>query len=309
MTLANDLYTLVSKGFQYSANWETVRELPRFAHDLVFGAKREAKNPESIYADLHVHIRDKESIRRVVEEAIKRVDVLTVVSRTVEENKNHLTFEKALEKLDQEEVEHQRLGERVVRVDSGHNQVYLIRATEVYVKENQGVVVVGNNQEFYEGKLTLDDAIRASQDMGAFYFLDHPFSIGVPKIAFRYPTDEEMRMKEGWFEKYQPVIETGNHQNTLWMYPSNVLARRVARKHDLATIANSDTHFRVKEIGLSRTRIPRELFDGSSEETVLQSLKTAFSAEHKNQLKTESGYSSIWSFGSYMILPKFRRSF
>jgi len=89
----------------------------------------------------------------------------------------------------------------------------------------------------------------------------------------------------------------------LWMYPSNVLARRMARKHDLAGIANSDTHFRVKEIGLSRTGIPKQLFDAGSEETVLQSLKTAFSGENKDHLKIESGYSSIWSFGAYMIIP------
>ena len=77
----------------------------------------------------------------------------------------------------------------------------------------------------------------------------------------------------------------------------------MARKHDLVGIANSDTHFRVKEIGLSRTAIPKELFDAGSEEAVLQSLKKAFSEEHKNELKIESGYSSLWSFGPYMILP------
>ena len=303
MSLTSDLYTLVTKGFQYSANWETIREFPHFAHDLLLGATREAKKQNFVYTDLHVHVKEAEKIKDVLDEASKRVDVMTLVTRTIETNKNHLSYEKALEKLDQENVEHTRLGGRVVKVDSSNGSLYIIKATEVYVKEKQGVIMVGNDREFYEGKLTLDDAVKACEDIGAFWFLDHPFSIGAPKIAFRYPTDQEMKMREEWFDRYNPVIEVGNHQNTLWMYPSNILARRMARKHDLAGIANSDTHFRVKEIGLSRTSIPLELFDSSSEEAVLQSLKKAFSEEHKNELKIESGYSSLWSFGSYMILP------
>ena len=111
-----------------------------------------------------------------------------------------------------------------------------------------------------------------------------------------------MKLRESWFEKYDPVIETGNHQNTLWMFPSNVLARRVAKKYGLAEITNSDTHFRVKEIGLSRTAIPNNIIDDSSDESFFASLKRAFSRENKNRLKLESGYSSIWSFGKYMIL-------
>ncbi len=304
MPLTSDLYTLVTKGFQYSANWETAREFPSFAHDLVVGAVREPKDPAYIYTDLHVHIRDNERIRNAVDEASKRVDVITLVTRTIESNKDHLSYEKALEKLEEEKVEHRKLGSRIVKVNSENDSLYIIRATEVYVKENQGVVMVGNDREFYRGKLTLDDAVKACEDMGAFWFLDHPFSIAAPVIAFRYPTDEEMKTKEEWFDIYNPVIETGNHQNTLWMYPSNVLARRMARKHNLAGIANSDTHFRVKEIGLSRTGIPKELLDASSEETFLQSLKTAFSKAHKGKLKIESGYSSIWGFSSYMTLPR-----
>ena len=303
MPLASDLCILVTKGFQYSANLETIREFPHFAHDLMLGATREPKNPDFVYTDLHVHIKNTESIREVIEKAAKRVDVMTLVTRTIEANKNHLSYEKALEKLDQEQVEHTKLGDRAVRVESSNGSVYIIRATEVYVKEKQGVIMIGNDREFYEGKLTLDDAVKACDDMGAFWFLDHPFSVGAPKIAFRYPTDQEMKMREEWFDKYKPVVEVGNHQNTLWMYPSNVLARRMVHKHDLVGIANSDTHFRVKEIGLSRTSIPLELFDSGSEEAILQSLKNAFSQEHKDQLKVESGYSSLWSFWAYMILP------
>ena len=303
MTLIKDLYTLTVKGTQYSANLETVMEIPHFAHDLLIGAKSAAKDPDFVYADLHAHFREKESIRKIVNEAVKRVDILAITHRNPEENAGHLTFDMLEEKLTREEVPYQNIGKRVIKATPDGKEIYIVQALECYVKELQGVVMVGMDRNYPLQKLTLDEAIREAENRGVFWFLDHPMSIPAPVIAFRYPTDKELRMKEGWFDKYHPVIETGNHQNPLWMYPSNVLARRIAKKHGLTGIANSDTHFRVKEVGLSRTAIPRDLFDPRSEEAFLISLRRAFSPENKGRLKVESGYSSAWSFFAYMVLP------
>jgi len=303
MSLAKDLYTLVVKGTYHSANLETVWEIPHFLHDLVLGAKRGSKNLDFVYTDLHSHFREGENIRDIIDEASKKVDILAITDRNPEDNKGYMNFQHVREKLDREQVPHESLGNRVIKVDVNGSPLYLVQTYECYVKERQGVIMVGTDREYSVHQLTLDDAVKECEDVGAFWFLDHPFSIGAPVIAFRYPTDEEMKMREEWFNKYNPIIEIGNHQNTLWMYPSNVLAKRMARKHDLAGIANSDTHFRVKDVGLSRTAFPRELFKDGSDEAVLQSLRTAFSEEHKGKLKVESGYASIWSFGAYMILP------
>jgi len=303
MSLVKDSYTLVVKGAQYSANLETVSEFPHFLHDLALGAKRKSKDPNFIYLDLHAHFREAESIRNIVDEASKRVDVLAITGRTPEDNTGHMNFGHVEEKLDREQVPHDNIGKKVIKVNVNGKPLYLVQAYEYYVKENQGIIMVGNDKNYSGDKLSLDHTIRESEDKGAFWFLDHPFSIGVPHISFRYPTDEELKMKEKWFDKDNPVIETGNHQNTLWMFPSNVLARRIAKKHGLAEITNSDTHFRVKEVGLSRTAFPRELFNDSSEEEIFKSFKKAFSDEHKRKIKIESGYASIWSFGPYMVLP------
>jgi len=303
MSLVKDLYTLVVKGAYHSANLETVAGLPHFLHDLVLGARRDPKDPEFVYADLHSHFREGENIRDIIDEATKRVDVLAITDRNPEDNNGYMNFQHVREKLDREQVPHKSLGMRVIKVDVNGSPLYLVQTYECYVKERQGVIMVGMDREYNVHQLSLDDAVKECEDVGAFWFLDHPFSIGAPVISFSYPTGEEMKMREEWFGKYNPVIEVGNHQNTLWMYPSNVLAGRMARKHSLAGIANSDTHFRVKDVGLSRTAFPRELFDDYSDETVLKSLRTAFSEEHKRKLKVESGYASIWSFGAYMILP------
>ncbi|MBI5073452.1 hypothetical protein HZA99_06570, partial [Candidatus Woesearchaeota archaeon] len=86
-------------------------------------------------------------------------------------------------------------------------------------------------------------------------------------------------------------------------YLSNEIAKAVAEKEGLVAIANSDTHFRVREIGLSRTSFSRELFDPSTEEKFLASLKRAFSKENKDELVIGSGFSSLWAFANYMVIP------
>ncbi len=62
-------------------------------------------------------------------------------------------------------------------------------------------------------------------------------------------------------------------------------------------------HFNLFEIGKSRTAFPKRLFNGSNENAVLQSLETAFSPEHKEELVVEPGYSSLWAFSKYMVWP------
>ena len=73
-------------------------------------------------------------------------------------------------------------------------------------------------------------------------------------------------------------MEVRNHQNSLWMYLSN-------------------------EIELSRTSFPRTLFDASTEEKLLDSLRKAFSQENKDNLVLDSGFSSFWAFANYMVIP------
>lgn len=100
MSLITDLHTLVVKGAYHSANLETAAELPHFLHDLVLGAKREPKNPNFVYTDLHAHFREEENIRDVVDEASKRVDVLAITDRNPEDNKGYINFSHVREKLD-----------------------------------------------------------------------------------------------------------------------------------------------------------------------------------------------------------------
>ncbi|MDP3734219.1 MAG: PHP-associated domain-containing protein [Nanoarchaeota archaeon] len=303
--MLKDLYTLITQELRYLADKETLCELPLVAHDLLLGAKRKPKEQNFTYMDLHAHFRKTENIRDIINEASKRVDVLSIVTWAKEYNNGEMSFSDALEKLEQEKVEHHKIGERIVVINrSDDRPFYLLRATETYVKENQGVVMVGTDKEFSADSLTLDDAINEATEMNSFYFLDHPFSIGVPVIGFRYPTEEELKLRQKWFDKYNPVIEIHNHQNTLWMFPSNILAKKMAQKHNLVGIANSDTHFGITDVGLSRTVIPSSYLDNYSEEAFLKTLKNALSMAHYDNIKVESGYSSIWSFGKNMILPR-----
>jgi len=304
MTLINDIYTLVTQGARYATTPQAFQELPHFLHDLVLGSSFHAKHPHYLYTDLHAHFRKDVSMRNLIENVSERVDILAITSRTIRSNEHHLTFEQAIQKMQEERIAYRYLSQsdkRVAIVHGFKEPFYLVRGIEVPVKEKQSVVMVGNRQEFKSEQLSLEEAITVSNEAGSLWFLDHPFSIYTPLISFRYPTSEELQQREEWCERYHPVLEVGNHQNTLWMYPSNIAAQILARKHGLTGIANSDTHFNVGDVGRSRTVIPKDRLDVSSEQAFFDSLREVFS--RLEIVRTESNYSSIWAFTQYMILP------
>ena len=313
MSLATDVQTLVNRGMHYAQHYETFPLAWHGATNMVFGAFVPEKSSQFRYVDLHVHIPVTASIRPVLQEAAKRVDVLAITGRTLDNTapydfSNHLIFEDAVEKMEQEGIEHKVLGNRVaIAYPNGKkkDELVLVRTTEVYPREMQGVVIVGSNpkQNWYHGKPTIDEVVKAADDVGAVRFFDHPFSIYAPHIFFRYPTKEEVRQRLLLFVKYQAIIEVGNHQNTLWMYLSNEIAKDIAKKEGLVGIANSDSHFNPHDIGRSRTGIPKAMLDLNSEEGFLASLKTALSPKNKKRIIVEANYSSIWAFGQYMIAP------
>jgi len=206
----------------------------------------------------------------------------------------------AVGKMKKEDVRFERLDERVARVKGYGRPFYLVAATEVYSKEGQGVIIVGNKQDYEDGTMSLAEIINETKDGGssaeAFWFFDHPMSKGAASpVKFRYPTPEEIVEMQGWWKEYGAVVETSNLQNTWWMFASNVLAQREVEKYNASTpgrkvaqIANSDSHFRIRDIGLARTGMPKGLLNGSSADTVLHSLHTAPYSFHHPCISTIS---------------------
>ncbi len=281
---------------------DALSELPHLAHDLLLGANPEPKDPNYLYADIHLHLPLGAPMHRVIDTAAQRVDIMSIVDRetSIARSGGYQSYGMAVEALEWERIDHIP-GERVTKVLHNGKAFYIVRAIEVYGKERQEIVVLGSDTPFKDADTrprTIDELIAEAQDLGTLWFLDHPFTVDE-----RYATKEEVKRLERWITRYRPIIETGNHQNTLWMYTSNILARKLAEKYHLVGIANSDSHFRLQEIGLSRTCIPRDMIDETSNDTILTSLQTALSPENKERIKLESGYSSIWAFGQYMIFP------
>lgn len=305
MSLTQDLQILLERGVHYSLQKDTLKEFPHFMHDLLLGASLPEKDKYCKYADLHVHIPRTASMRRVIEEAGKRVDICAIVTREpkYDNDGGYLDFDTAVEKIKREDIPIIKETNRFVQLKHNHRHFYFVRAIEVYGKEGQELVIVGNDKEFKDNRVNdtpLDDLIKEAKDLGALHFIDHPMSIGAPVISFRYPTKEEEKRLRTWIEKHNPIVETGNHQNTLWMYPSNVAMRRIAEEYNLTQITNSDSHFRLEEIGLSRTSVNRSVISSQSADKFIQSLDDAI---RNHPTKLESGYASIWAFGQYMVLP------
>lgn len=103
---------------------------------------------------------------------------------------------------------------------------------------------------------------------------------------FRYPTPGELWRLESWLDKHHILTKTGNHQNILWMYPANVAARRLARRYGVPTITNSDSHFRLQEVGLSRTAIPPRF------STTVQGMHSWHHCGARSQMNTKTNWFS-----------------
>lgn len=306
MSLITDAKILVTRGIHYTQQYDTLSLETRALRDMLIGASDLQKDPNRVYTDLHVHIHTDTDPRVVLAEAAKRVDIVAITGRSEEYRHNHHTLDTFLESCRRAKIkEVEPLGDNVLIAEVSGKPLYIVRGTEVYPKEMIGVVSVGGKltQKYQHGKGDLRDAVADVREHTAVWFFDHPFSIPAPVICFRYPTADEVKQRTDYFREHDAIIEVRNHQNTLWMYLSNEIAQAVADKEGLVPIANSDSHFRVREIGLSRTSFSRDLFDPSIENKFLDSLRKAYSKENKNGLNTDSGFSSLWSFANYMILP------
>ena len=109
MSLLKDVYTLVTQGalqFTYRDTW---KELSHVLSDLTFGARRSPKDPSFIYTDLHAHFPRTASLKEIITEASKRVDVLAITGRT-SHNEGHLDFEDLPERLEKESVSYENIG-------------------------------------------------------------------------------------------------------------------------------------------------------------------------------------------------------
>lgn len=306
MTIATDVQTLITRGIYYAQQYDSLSLEARALRDVLIGAPHLPKDPERVYTDFHVHIHRDTNPHVILREAAKRVDIVAITGRSEDYTHNHDTLDTFLKKCKDEEIRNiEKLGEHVLVAEVHGKTLYIVRGTEVYPKEMIGVVSVGGKlkRKYYHGKGDLKDAVKDARENTALWFFDHPFSIPAPVICFRYPKADEIKQRRDYFREHDAIMEVRNHQNSLWMYLSNEIAATIAKEDGLVGIANSDTHFRAREIGLSRTSFSRDLFDASTEDKFLVSLRRAFSKDNKDALATDSGFASLWAFVNYMVLP------
>ncbi|MEK6867964.1 MAG: PHP-associated domain-containing protein, partial [Nanoarchaeota archaeon] len=306
--------TLVTRSWHYWNTDAAKAERGHWWHDTLYGATVGPKDSDYVYADLHAHVFDTQDVSTLVNEVSQRIDILALVEREAKDNANHLTFDRFIEKLDAKDISYEQLGDRVVCVETENGPLYVVRSIEVYTSGSSnlhGVVIVGNDgsyNEWHQQTVSLDEAVSAAERMGAFWFLDHEGSKKAPIVAFRPPKESEVKEDKALYRRLKqnsggkrPVLEIRNLVNALWQYVTNFIPEQHANELGLAGIANSDAHFNINEIGLSRTGIPRNLIDLSSGETLLASLNNAITPEHKKELVIEGNYAAAHDFLPYML--------
>jgi hypothetical protein len=291
---------------------EARRKWFHLARDLAFGPRVLPRDPDFVDLDLHAHLAVSTPIRKVLDEAVQRLDVLALVTAEKGHNSGVLSLADAEKKLQKKRIPHERLGPRSIKVwHDGYNELILLTGTEVYVKENQGVLVIGDDGNYSgDHSLSLNDVVHSARFLDALWYLDHPMSLPKAGIGFGLPTDDELKQRRGMFETYRPIVEVSNLQNTLWQFGADVLMQKVANEMGLVGIGNSDTHFNPNDLGKSRTRIPKYIWgEPQTEDDIFRALHHSLRWENNGDIYVENNHASLWSFGPYMAWPTIRKIF
>ncbi len=255
--------------------------------------------------DLHAHFRPEQSIGKLIAQASPRIDLLTITEKPDGIDRAILSYDCALEKLTEEGIYYYSLGERAVAVDTPHGLFYLVRGMEVPTTDNQSVVMVGNRERYQADYFSVPAAITEAKRTGAFPFLDHPLTIGgVPLLFFRYTTADELQQRREWFQAYKVAGEGCNAINTLWMWRSNLQARKVMKEEGVTALANTDIHYNWKDVGKARTSISKSAIGAPfTDEQLFSALSQSLSAEQRCNVQIEAGYTTAFTFFWSMGIP------
>ena len=255
--------------------------------------------------DLHAHFRPEQSMSALIAKASKRIDLLAITEKPEGVDRDILTFNRALEKLTEEGLLHYKLGDRAVAVDTKKGLFYLVRGMEVPTTQNQSVVMVGNREIYPSDYFSVPQAIAQAQQTGAFPFLDHPLTIGgIPLLFFRYATSDELEQRREWFREYQVAGEGCNGMNTLWMWRSNLQARKLMEEEGVTILGNTDIHYNWKDVGRARTSVRRRnIGSPCNDDELLASLNYALSTQQSSQVRMEAGYTTALTFFWSMGVP------
>ncbi|MFH1589039.1 MAG: PHP-associated domain-containing protein [archaeon] len=278
---------------------DLVKEVPKVMSGW-FSDQSYKEQEGKLLADLHVHFSlPKSGIEKLVDDLMKKVDIVGITGRGLPYHASALIdfddFKKHVQDLGPEYDVF--TDNKLVKIKTHDDVLYVIRSQEIMTKKNIEVVAVGCEESF-NSYIDIDSLLAEISDQGGFSFIAHPYSLhkSLQDGLFGLPNNEDEEEIIHYAKKCT-AIETFNAQNTWFgksMVGSNILAKRTAKKYGLPGLANSDSHYVISETGLAGTVFYEELLDFSSGDNLIKSLKQ--SIENENfELHTE--YNNPLSFG------------
>lgn len=265
--------------------------------------KKEYKREGYLYIDLHVHFLPlscyPNGLDTIINEAMKRVDVISLTERDTRRPYS-LAYNDFKSALKESKYEYRDLG-RVIEVKKNSNVLYVVESQEVMTKQNLHFLAVGSSKKFHDYQ-DLSEAIDLAKEDG-IAIMPHPFSVNAPIIIGRLTSKKE---REALAFNYGKVdaIEVFNTMNNLWLFRSNVIAKKFAEKNNIIGVAASDTHCDLNQLGLAGIYVKKEKIKINTDDEFVSSLKEAIK---NNDFVASTYYDNPFVFAKRLLWPYVKR--
>jgi len=249
---------------------EALKEIPKVISDIAIEKGPEKK--EGFYrVDFHAHMDKKESygsIENWFNILTKNVEMV-VLTNHFPKGKDQLSYEeiKQLVSNNKGKLNYNDMGKLFSIID-GEKELYIIKGQEVRTNEGFHVIVFGTENEISR-LMNLEELINIAEKDGTA-IISHPYS--VPRHGLL--NKEKEKILFGSYKKVS-AIEEFNASNTLWLFVSNVKAKKFVEKYGIATVSGSDMHNDLKKVGRSCTYIKKSKINITNEKTFFASLEKA----------------------------------
>ncbi|MBM3199954.1 hypothetical protein FJZ53_03365 [Candidatus Woesearchaeota archaeon] len=276
-----------------------LKETAKLSLDAVVNNPPDIKDNE-LYMDTHMHLKDPsyypQGIEEIVETSMKKADIIVVMTHNQGDNTS-LDYEKFRSYVKQNPKYSINDYGKYLEIKTENDRLIAIKAQEIRSKSGRDVLAIGCDGTIGSYQ-DIRDTIKEIHSQNGIAIIAHPMSIQKDSSFFGITlADKEERKELEQLCVEADALEEFNSQNYLWLCYSNVLTEAFAKKHGLSGTAGSDTHFDLKQVGLSGIIIKKDLLHI---ENLVEDLRKAI--KNKN-FKNHKEYSDPISFFRIMAFP------
>lgn len=271
-------------------NVKLLKETGKIAYDTIADNSPKIGKDE-LYIDLHVHLykpsRYEKGIEEIVDKAMEKLDIIAIMMHDQSEGElDYATFKQEAKMNPRYKVNDYG---NYFEIKTGNDRLVVIKGQELSTKEALDVLAIGCDGTI-EPCQSIDKTIMDVQKQGGIAVIAHPMTMSQEGfMLFKIANEKDAKRLEEVYN-LADAIEEFNSCNYLWMYLSNIKANMFAEKYRKPSIAASDTHYDLEQIGQAGIIVKSSQL---STDDLIKDLKTAI---RNKEFKMHKEYITPLSF-------------